>query len=158
GGRFIEIGKTDIRDPAAVAEAHPGVRYEAFDLLLDPGPQRIGEMLTEIVALFERGVLHHLPHSTWDVRHAADAFRFLRESRHTGKIVLRVPQPADPEGTVLVTGGTGGLGALFARHLAEHHGVKHLLLVSRRGPDAPGAAELTAALSELGCHVEVATC
>src|SRR5262249_19132384 len=92
------------------------------------------------------------------VRHAADAFRFLRESRHTGKIVLRVPQPADPEGTVLVTGGTGGPGAPFARHLPAHHRVKHLLPVSRPGPGAPGAGELTAALSELGCHVEVATC
>ncbi len=157
GGRFIEIGKTDIRDAAAVAAAHPGVRYEAFDLLLTRR-ERIGEMLTEIVALFERGVLHHLPHSTWDVRRAPDAFRFLREARHTGKIVLRVPQPADPEGTVLVTGGTGGLGALIASHLAEHQGVKHLLLASRRGPEAPGAAELTAALSELGCHVEIAAC
>ncbi|WP_165990341.1 SpnB-like Rossmann fold domain-containing protein, partial [Streptomyces sp. YIM 98790] len=44
-----------------------------------------------------------------------------------------VPVPA-PEGTVLVTGGTGALGALFARHLVTAHGVRHLLLLSRRGP------------------------
>ncbi|MFD8546341.1 SDR family NAD(P)-dependent oxidoreductase [Streptomyces sp. NPDC059649] len=49
-------------------------------------------------------------------------------------------------GTVLITGGTGGLGALIARHLYHRHGLRHLLLASRRGPDAPGAAELTAEL------------
>ena len=149
GGRFIEIGKTDIRDPAAVAATHDGVRYEVFDLL-EENPERVGEMLGEIVALFERGILHHLPITTWDVRQAADAFRFLREARHTGKIVLRVPQAADPAGTVLITGGTGGLGGLVARHLAERHGARHLLLASRRGPDAPGVAELVAALGEVG--------
>ncbi|MET9432175.1 type I polyketide synthase [Streptomyces sp. NPDC003036] len=61
----------------------------------------------------------------------------------------------DPEGTVLVTGGTGGLGALFARHLVTAYGVRHLLLSSRRGPDTPGAAELVAELSALGAEVTV---
>ncbi|MGH3378012.1 MAG: polyketide synthase dehydratase domain-containing protein, partial [Actinoallomurus sp.] len=50
--------------------------------------------------------------------------------------------PLDPDGTVLITGGTGGLGALFAKHLAGRHGAKHLLLLSRRGPDAAGVPEL----------------
>src|SRR5204862_3128236 len=48
----------------------------------------------------------------------------------------------DVDGTVLVTGGTGGLGALVARHLAEKHGARSLLLVSRQGPAAPGVADL----------------
>ncbi|MGV9943558.1 type I polyketide synthase, partial [Streptomyces sp. NPDC003401] len=59
------------------------------------------------------------------------------------------------DGTVLVTGGTGGLGALFARHLVTGHGVRHLLLSSRRGPDAPGAAELAGELTALGAEVTV---
>ncbi|MFD7439716.1 type I polyketide synthase, partial [Streptomyces sp. NPDC059861] len=62
----------------------------------------------------------------------------------------------DTDGTVLVTGGTGGLGALFARHLVAEHGVRHLLLVSRRGLGAPGAAELSAELEGLGAAVTVA--
>ena len=157
GGRFVEMGKTDIRDLEAVGAAHPGVRYEAFDLL-KTAPERIGEMLSDIVALFEKGALRHLPRTTFDVRDAQAAFRLLRESRHTGKIVLRVPQPPDPTGTVLVTGGTGGLGALVARHLAERHGMRHLLLVSRRGAGAPGAAELCAELAEHGCEADLATC
>ncbi len=157
GGRFVEIGKTDIRDAVDVATAHPGVHYEALDIL-ETDPERLGEMLREIVALFERGVLHHLPLSTWDVRRASDAFRFMRESRHTGKIVLRIPQPPDPGGTILITGGTGGLGSMLATHLAEHRGARHLVLTSRRGMDAPGAAELQATLAELGCEAEIVAC
>ncbi|WP_424853323.1 SDR family NAD(P)-dependent oxidoreductase [Streptomyces sp. SAI-170] len=66
--------------------------------------------------------------------------------------------PFDPEGTVLVTGGTGTLGALLARHLVTEHGVRHLLLTSRRGADAPGAAELTTELAALGAEVTVRAC
>ncbi|MFB9881005.1 acyltransferase domain-containing protein, partial [Planobispora siamensis] len=62
------------------------------------------------------------------------------------------------EGTVLVTGGTGGLGALVARHLVVRYGVRDLLLVSRRGARAPGAGELVAELEGLGARVVVAAC
>ncbi|MEV0558307.1 SDR family NAD(P)-dependent oxidoreductase, partial [Streptomyces sp. NPDC050597] len=61
-------------------------------------------------------------------------------------------------GTVLVTGGTGGLGAVFARHLVTEHGARRLLLTSRRGLDTPGAAELVAELGELGARVDVVAC
>ncbi|MFF4624017.1 type I polyketide synthase, partial [Nonomuraea jabiensis] len=63
-----------------------------------------------------------------------------------------------PDGTVLVTGGTGGLGALVARHLVTAHGVRRLVLVSRRGLAAPGAADLVAELAELGAEVAVEAC
>ncbi|MCX5387479.1 thioester reductase domain-containing protein [Streptomyces sp. NBC_00083] len=62
------------------------------------------------------------------------------------------------EGTVLITGGTGSLGALFARHLVRVHGVRHLLLTSRSGEQAPGARELVAELTELGAEVTIAAC
>ncbi|MGI8331397.1 SDR family NAD(P)-dependent oxidoreductase [Actinomadura scrupuli] len=68
------------------------------------------------------------------------------------------PLPLDPDGTVLITGGTGGLGAVFAAHLAQRHGARRLLLVSRRGLAAEGAAELVGALEGLGCQVRVAAC
>ncbi|MFT2018190.1 type I polyketide synthase [Streptomyces sp. 796.1] len=67
-------------------------------------------------------------------------------------------RPLDPEGTVLITGGTGTLGALFARHLVAEHGVRHLLLTSRRGVQAPGAAELVAELAGLGATATVVAC
>uniref|UniRef100_UPI003570D051 thioester reductase domain-containing protein n=1 Tax=Streptomyces mashuensis TaxID=33904 RepID=UPI003570D051 len=64
----------------------------------------------------------------------------------------------DAGGTVLITGGTGSLGAHFARHVVVEHGVRSLLLVSRRGLEAPGAQELRAELERLGARVEVAAC
>ncbi|MFJ2709185.1 SDR family NAD(P)-dependent oxidoreductase [Streptomyces sp. NPDC087428] len=66
--------------------------------------------------------------------------------------------PFGGDTTVLVTGGTGTLGALVARHLVTAHGVRRLVLTGRRGPDAPGAAELRAELAGLGADVTVAAC
>ncbi|MGA5818080.1 type I polyketide synthase [Kitasatospora sp. NPDC094028] len=63
----------------------------------------------------------------------------------------------DPEGTVLITGGTGTLGGLLARHLVEG-GARHLVLTGRRGDRTPGAAELAAELTALGAEVTVAAC
>ncbi|WP_119726844.1 type I polyketide synthase [Thermomonospora amylolytica] len=68
-----------------------------------------------------------------------------------------LPEP-DRDGTVLITGGTGTLGALLARHLVTGHGVRHLLLTSRRGPDAPGADALRTELQALGAQVSVEAC
>ncbi|WP_434093298.1 SDR family NAD(P)-dependent oxidoreductase, partial [Streptomyces humidus] len=154
GGRFLEMGKTDVRDPEDVAARHHGVHYRAFDLI-EAGPDRIGEMLTTLVGLFETGALTALPVTAWDVRRAPEAFRHMSQARHIGKVVLTVPAPLDPHGTVLVTGGTGGLGALLARHLVTEHGVRHLLLASRRGAAAPEAAPLVTELEELGAEVSV---
>ncbi len=67
-------------------------------------------------------------------------------------------QPLDPEKTILITGGLSGLGALFARHLAEVHGARHLLLVSRSGPKAKGATELTEELEAMGAVPTIAAC
>jgi acyl transferase domain-containing protein/aryl carrier-like protein len=64
----------------------------------------------------------------------------------------------DPRGTVLVTGGTSGLGALVARHLVTEHGVRNLLLASRRGPAADGVSALRTDLEQLGATVTVAAC
>ncbi|AXB47620.1 type I polyketide synthase [Amycolatopsis albispora] len=153
GGRFLEMGKTDIRDPASL----PGITYQAFDLgwvELD----RIQQMHDELKELFASGAIEPLPVRTWDVRRAKDAFRFMSRAQHIGKIVLTVPAQWDPEGTVLITGGTGGLGAELARHLVGTRGVRHLLLTSRRGPEAPGAVELQAELIAHGADVEVVAC
>ena len=72
--------------------------------------------------------------------------------------VRRPVLPAGTDGTVLVTGGTGLLGAAVARHLVAGQGVRDLLLAGRRGPAAPGAAELAAELTALGARVTVAAC
>ncbi|MEV6005013.1 type I polyketide synthase [Streptomyces griseomycini] len=117
------------------------------------------------------GGLVDLP-DTLDDRAAARLAGILAGTRDEDQVALRtggvyarrlVRAPAgrigdwDPTGTVLITGGTGGIGAHVARWLAAK-GAQHLLLTSRRGPDADGAEELRAELTELGARVTIAAC
>ncbi|MGJ6969375.1 type I polyketide synthase, partial [Streptosporangium sp. G11] len=67
-------------------------------------------------------------------------------------------QPAPDWGTVLIAGGTGALGGLVARHLVAEHGVKRLILLSRRGPEAPDAPHLRDALTAAGADVTLVAC
>ncbi|MER5898507.1 SDR family NAD(P)-dependent oxidoreductase, partial [Streptomyces sp. NPDC001876] len=150
GGRFVEMGKTDVR-------AGLDVPYFAFDLA-EAGPERMGQILAEVVALFEQGVLEPLPLTVWDVREAVTAWRHMAQAKHIGKNVLSFPVRPNPDGTVLITGGTGTLGGLLARHLVTEHGIRHLLLLSRQGPDAPGSADLVDTLQEAGAVVDVVAC
>ncbi|MFI2334000.1 SDR family NAD(P)-dependent oxidoreductase [Nocardia rhamnosiphila] len=157
GGRFVEMGMLDRRDPDIVAAGHPGVDYHSF-MLMEVGPDRLGEILGALGELFEAGALTPARTTAWDLRRTPEAYRYLGQARHIGKNVLTVPTPLRPGGTVLITGGTGGLGAIAARHLVTAHGVRRLVLAGRRGPDAPGAAELAAELTALGAKVEVVAC
>ncbi|NGO68313.1 SDR family NAD(P)-dependent oxidoreductase, partial [Streptomyces boncukensis] len=151
GGRFIEMGKTDLRTDT-------GVPYHPFDLS-DAGQERMGQILTDVVALLEQGALKPLPLQAWDIRQATTAWRHMAQARHVGKNTLTLPTPLNPHGTVLITGGTGTLGTLLARHLTAEHGIRHLLLLSRQGPHAPGATDLTTELTELGAtDVRIAAC
>ncbi|MBF9134818.1 SDR family NAD(P)-dependent oxidoreductase, partial [Plantactinospora sp. S1510] len=156
-GRFVEIGKSDYRDPDKVAADHPGVSYQAFDVL-EVDPARIQELLVRLRTWGEAGILRPLPVSAWDIRRAPEALRHLARGQNVGKVVLTVPRSLDPSGTVLVTGATGTLGGLLARHLVTRHGVRHLLLVGRRGAEAEGVTDLLADLSLLGAQARVVAC
>jgi acyl transferase domain-containing protein/NADPH:quinone reductase-like Zn-dependent oxidoreductase/short-subunit dehydrogenase len=157
GGRFVEMGKTDIRTAEDVAAAYPGRGYQAFNLP-DVAPERIGQMLTRVMELLTSGVLSPPPTVVHDVRRARDALRSLQRGENIGKLVLSLPAPYPQERTTLVTGGTGALGHRVARHLVTGYGVRHLLLTSRGGPDAEGQAARTAELEALGARVEVVAC
>ncbi len=137
GGHFVEMGKTDQRDPAQVAAAHPGVVYSTFDTMTTSA-DRTRAMFAELTALFADGHLEPLPVSAWDIRHARQALRYFSQARHVGKIALTIPAPPKP-GTALVTGGTGTLGALLVRHLRETRPDLDLVVCSRTGgPAEPG--------------------
>ncbi|MEJ2871903.1 SDR family NAD(P)-dependent oxidoreductase [Actinomycetospora sp. OC33-EN08] len=146
GGVFLEMGKTDVRDPATV----DGATYRAFDLV-EAGHDRIATMLGAL-----RGLdLAPPPLTAWDVRQAREAFRFVSQARHVGKVVLTVPHRVPDDGAVLVAGGTGALGGLAARRLVERHGVRDLVLLGRSGrADESVVADLRAA----GAVVEVRAC
>jgi polyketide synthase 1/15 len=160
GGRFIEMGKTDIRNAQVIATQYPGVWYRAFDLA-EAGAQRIEAMLGELRELFDTQVLHRLPVTPFDVRWAAQAYRFISQARHIGKVVLTMPSALADEladGTVLITGATGTVGAAVARHLVSAYRMRHVVLASRRGPRAEGAAELATELARAGARAQVLAC
>jgi polyketide synthase 12 len=112
-------------------------------------------MLAYLMALFTSGALELLPVTVWDVRLAPQAFRHMAQARHIGKNVLTFPRTLDPAGTVVVTGGTGMLGSLVARHVVAEYGVRSVVLVSRRGIEAEGAQRLCGDLRGLGVRVAV---
>jgi mycoketide-CoA synthase len=157
GGRFIEIGKTDIRDPDQVGERHQGVAYHAFDLI-GTNPELVRATLATLMPLFEARTLKPLPTTSFEVGKAVGALRYLSQARHVGKVVLQMPHKMNPDQTVLITGGTGTVGALVARHMITAHGARHLLLASRRGPAAESAPKLQGELEALGAGVRIVAC
>jgi NADPH:quinone reductase-like Zn-dependent oxidoreductase/acyl carrier protein len=168
GGWFIEMGKTDIRDPQQIAAEHQGVMYQAFDLI-EAGPDLFAAMLSELMALFGGGVLVPLPVKTFDVRCAAAAYRFVSQARQIGKVVLTLPEGPGSAvlagsggglagGSVVITGGTGMVGSALAAHLVARYGVAHVVLVSRSGGDAAGVAELVGELEGAGAQVSATAC
>ncbi|WP_443093109.1 type I polyketide synthase [Embleya hyalina] len=156
GGSFVEMGKTDIRDPRRVAAGQPGVDYAAFDLY-EAGPDVIHEVFRAVMELFADGRVRLNPIAVRNIRDARGAFREMSQGRHIGKIIFDMGSGFGG-GTVLVTGATGGVGSLVARHLVAEHDVRSLVLASRRGPAADGAAELVADLEAAGALVRVVAC
>ncbi|OBB67059.1 type I polyketide synthase [Mycobacterium sp. 852014-50255_SCH5639931] len=166
GGRFIEMGKTDVRDPDVIAERYRGARYCAFDLL-EAGADRTAAMLTQIVGLLRDGALTPLPLKTFDVRCASAAYRFVSQARHVGKVALTIPSGPGAVlsgcgglagGSVVITGGTGMAGSALAHHLVDRYRVAHVVLASRAGAEAAGVAEVVDRLQEAGARVSVVAC
>ncbi|WP_409180799.1 SDR family NAD(P)-dependent oxidoreductase [Amycolatopsis sp. VS8301801F10] len=157
GGSFVEMGRTDVRDPASIPA---GVVYRPFDLA-EAGPEGLHEMLVRVVELMASGVLAKLPVRVWDVRRAREAFRFMSQAKHTGKMVFTIPAASaagSASRSALITGGTGTLGGLVARHLASTGRADEVVLIGRSGPGAPDVAVLAAELASLGAAVRVVAC
>jgi acyl transferase domain-containing protein len=148
GGRFLEIGRRDIWDAQQVAAVRPDVAYHVIFLgdLSRGDPPAIQAMLAELLSAFATGVLHPLPCRAVPIERAVDAFRFMAQARHIGKLVVRhdVAGPdgvVRSDGTYLITGGTGGIGVHVARRLVDR-GARHLALVARHDVDGDTAVVL----------------
>ncbi|MFI9722970.1 type I polyketide synthase [Streptomyces sp. NPDC052396] len=163
GGRYVEMGHTDVRDDTAMAERYPGLSYHVVGKADSEDLERYMSTLMASLSLGVTTVKENdstldLPLIIRDMRQLGHVMGQFKLGQHTGKFVLTPPRTLNPDGTVLITGGTGTLGALLARHLVTTHGIRHLLLLSRSGPDAPGARELTAELTDLGAHPRIESC
>ena len=164
GGRFVELGKRDVWSADQVRERRPDVTYFPFDLVevsrRDPG--LIAGMLSEMTTQVHAGTLTPLPRTAFPVSHVTEAFRYMAEARHVGKIVVTLP-PLAAEGadtpvsiredaTYLITGGLGALGLEVAAWLVEQ-GARHIALVGRR-PAGAGAREAIERLRLAGAEAE----
>jgi NADPH:quinone reductase-like Zn-dependent oxidoreductase/SAM-dependent methyltransferase len=156
GGRFVEIGKSEIWSGDSVARVRDDVTYRAVDLFAysRENPGATGAMLREIAAALDEGSLQPLPVEGFAIERAVTAFRAMQSARHVGKIVLTVGPEAAADGAVLIAGGTSGLGLLTAEWLAER-GVREIVLAARRTSDA-ALEEAVAGLRARGCSVTTA--
>jgi acyl transferase domain-containing protein/NADPH:quinone reductase-like Zn-dependent oxidoreductase len=158
GGRFIEIGKTGVWDAAEVARRFPNVEYHALYLgeIAAAQPAFVCGMLEAMLPQFVANELQPLPHRVYPIDRAQDAFRFMAQGHHTGKLVItqRPPIVVSPGATYLITGGLGGIGLASARWLVEA-GARHIVLLARREPSERARAEISE-LEMLGAEILVA--
>lgn len=171
-GRFLELGKRDFYE-----NTHVGLRpfrnnlsYFGIDVdqLMVNEPDLAQRLFAEVLALFRDRVLRPLPFRAFDADNVVDAFRYMQQSRHIGKLVVtyrnslaeasearaaaaaRLELAADA--TWLITGGLSGFGLRTAEWLAER-GARHLVLVGRRGPESLETRSALARLERQGVKV-----
>ncbi len=151
GGRFVEIGRTDIWTAEQVEEFRPGTEYHTVLLgdVCEEDPAQIHELGERLFADIGSGALDAIPVQSWPMDDAAEAFRLMARAGHTGKLVLSNAGTAGQEasetplaradGAYLVTGGFGGLGLELARWLVAE-GAGQVALMGRSEPGEHAAA------------------
>jgi phthiocerol/phenolphthiocerol synthesis type-I polyketide synthase C len=173
GGRFVELGKTDV-----YANANLGLAALArsgsfsvvdIDLNIRMRPKYYRRLMQDLIAHAESGDLAPLPVTEFDFAHVTDGFRLMASAAHTGKILVTMPvagrveaaAPPPPQPLVsgdagyIIVGGMGGLGMVAARWLAQQ-GAGMVVLNGRSMPDV----DVETAIREMrdgGCRVEVVT-
>ena len=162
GGRFIELGKNNIWTPERMRTSRPDINYHtmALDDVIMHRPEFIGEMMSDVARLMAAGALKPLPLTPFAIADAVEAFRYMAQARHIGKVVVIHGSEAATEvdgplvradKTYLITGGLGALGLTLARRLCQM-GARHLVLVGRR-PPSDVALRTLSDLEALGAEV-----
>jgi acyl transferase domain-containing protein/NADPH:quinone reductase-like Zn-dependent oxidoreductase/acyl carrier protein len=164
-GWFLELGKRDVWSPERMRETRPDVRYRIYDLgeELSANPKLAPALLGELCAALADGSLRPLPVRAFDFAQAPEAFRFMAQAHHVGKLVLRAPGAARraaagaplvrPDATYWITGGTGGIGVRTARWLVQQ-GARDVVLTGRREPSAD-AQHVIEECMRLGARIHV---
>ena len=172
GGRFLEIGMVDIlqNNPLGLREFHKSLSFSSVNLahMFVSRTAFCGTMLTEVLDYFRDGRFAPLPRHSFPLSEAQDAFRFMAQAKHIGKVVLTLDEPEflvapssqqpvtfREDGTYLLTGGLGGLGLVLAEWMVER-GARNLVLVGRSGATSAAAQEALAAMQSRGASVVVA--
>jgi acyl transferase domain-containing protein len=169
GGRFLELGKRGILTTETFSAARSDCQYFAFDLgevaLADrsllPG------MFRELLPAFAKGELCPLPLTTFSNERLIEAFRFMAQAKHIGKIAVTKTTPNSiqtspkkipwrDDATYLITGGLGGLGLEIARWMVRE-GARNILLMGRRGPNSEAVAALDKLVRD-GARITIEQC
>jgi len=173
-GRFIELGKRDFQLDTRVGlrPFRENISYFAVDAdqLMAEKPTLARDLLSELVALFDDGVLKPLPRRIFASEDVRAAFRHMQHAQHIGKIVVAMPEPrkaAVPatvaserpfavaaEGCYLIAGGASGFGLATARWLVDR-GARDVVLLSRRGAVSDDDRKTVEAMTAAGARVEV---
>ena len=163
GGCFLEVGKRDTLSRETVKQLRPDVRHCVYDLgqEAEADVSLIPSLSREMLELLAGKEIAPLP--VTDFTDVKDAFRFMAQARHIGKIVVTrsnlsaVPQALKPDsqGTYLITGGCGGLGTVFAEAMVER-GARRLVLMTRRVPNV-SALEAIQRMRLRGTEITVVT-
>jgi len=148
-GRFVEIGKRDVYEDASIGmkALRRNVSLSVLDLAAmgQERPELMAELLEELVAMFKKRELSPLPVTSFPISEITDAFRYMSQAKHIGKVVVTLDDKdfqvrrdlnrdlrLDPEASYLVTGGTGGFGLTTADWMSSR-GAGQVVLASRSG-------------------------
>jgi acyl transferase domain-containing protein len=166
GGCFVELGKTDVLERHEAVRLRPDVSYHlvALDRVAAEDSAVIRSLLRELSLAFDAGTLVPPPRRVFPLEQAVDAFRFMAQARHIGKLVLSQERAGDgptaqaslfkADATYLITGGLGALGLTLVPWMVEE-GARNLVLMGRSAPRAQAETMLQAA-RDLGARVIVA--
>ena len=171
GGRFLELGKTDLWDQARVDAFRPGVTFFpiALDRMMAEEPQAVKSLMDEAMPRFTENktakTLAPLPLRTFTMPRVIDALRHMARAEHIGKVVIQAAAESEPakeslvlreDATYLITGGLGGLGLKLARWLVDR-GAHHLILLGRSAVSDEARSQLDD-LNRPGVTVAVRKC
>lgn len=161
GGRFLEISVVNTWRPEQVKAFNPELSYFLINLaqLGEEQPVLVQEMMKKLMGLFELGELKPIPYKSFPISESISAFRYMQQGRHSGKIILTMPNLAETQALVrdgvsyLITGGLGDLGLEVAQWLVNN-GARHIVLSSRSQPTNK-ATEIILQLQSAGAQVRV---